>query len=226
LVEQARVSGRKVDEAAMVLDASGTLRVREQLQQHLRPGEELLWYGRPDPAVLFGPGDLSMIPFTVLWLAFAIFWESGVIRSGAGPWPEIWGIPFIAVGLYALAGRFIYKRISKKRTAYGITGERAIIVAGNVVSDMPLGGVPTTVRRSRSGSHASVTFGDLGARRDRDQNWLGRRRRSPAFYANVYGNTGMEPLTRRSYLPFAFYDVAQPAAMLSALSQAQAPANW
>jgi hypothetical protein len=209
-----------------VFDAASTLRVREQVQAYLRPGEELLWCGRPDPAVIFGPGDLSVVPFSILWLAFAIFWESGVIRSGAGPLPEIWGIPFIAIGAYALFGRFIYKRISKKRTVYAITRSRAIIVAGTVVSDMPLGGVPTTVRYSRVGNHASVTFGDLSGRPDREPNVLGRRPRSRAFYANAYGNTGMELLTRRSYLPFAFYDVAEPAAMLAALSQAQAPGNW
>jgi hypothetical protein len=208
-----------------VFDTASTLMVRERVQTYLRPGEELLWYGRPDPAVVFGPGDLFMIPFSILWLAFAIFWESGVIRSGSGPFFAIWGIPFIAIGSYALAGRFIYKRINKKRTVYAITRNRAIIVAGPVVSDMPLGGVPTTVRYSRAGSHASVTFGDLSGPPGRESNVLGRRRRSPAYYANHYGNTGLEPLTRRSYLPFAFYDVADPAAMRAALAKAQAPAN-
>lgn len=210
----------------MVLDAASALRAREQVQAYLRPGEELLWCGRPDPAVVFGPGDLFMIPFSILWLAGAISWESGAIRSGASPFFAIWGIPFIAIGSYALAGRFIYKRISKKRTVYAITRNRAIIVAGTVVSDMPLGGVRTTVRYSRVGNHASVTFGDLSAVSGGEPNVLGRRRRSPAFYANYYGNTGLEPLTRRSYLPFAFYDVADPAAMLAALTEAQAPANW
>jgi hypothetical protein len=207
----------------MVADPQAELRARDRLAGHLQAGEQLLWYGRPDPAVLFGPGDLFMIPFSILWLAFAIFWESGVVRSGGGPFFVIWGIPFIAIGLYAVVGRFIYKRINKKRTVYGITGHRAIVVAGNVVSDMPLGGVPTTVRYSRVGNHASVTFGDLSARPDRHANALGRRPRSRAYYANAYGNTGLEPLTRRSFVPFAFYDVAEPAAMLAALSQAQAP---
>jgi hypothetical protein len=210
----------------MVLDPQTELRVRDELAGRLQPGEQLLWCGRPDPAVLFGPGDLTMIPFSILWLTFAIFWESGVIRSGAGPFFTIWGIPFLAIGSYAVVGRFIYKRFNKKRTVYGITGRRAIIIAGKVFSEMPFGYVPVTVRYSRVGNHASVTFGDLSARPDRDDSLLGRRPRSRAFYANAYGNTGLEPLTRRSYLPFAFYDVAQPAAMLAALSQAQAPGNW
>jgi hypothetical protein len=210
----------------MVLDPQTELRVRDQLAGRLQPGEQLLWCGRPDPAVLFARSDLTTIPFSILWLGFAIFWESGVIRSGGGPFAAIWGIPFIAIGSYMVAGRFIYKRISKKRTVYAITGRRAIIIAGNVFSEMPLGYVPVTVHHSRDGNHASVTFSDLSGRPDREANVLGRRPRSRAYYANVYGNTGMEPLTRRAYLPFAFYDVAQPTAMLAALSQAQAPATW
>jgi hypothetical protein len=210
----------------MVLDPQADRRARDRLAGYLRPGEQLLWSGRPDPAVLLGPGDAFMIPFSIFWLAFAIFWESGVIGSGAGPFFVIWGVPFLAIGSYAVAGRFVYKRINKKRTVYGITGQRAIIVAGNVVSDMPLRGVPTTVRYSRVGNHASVMFGDLSGRPDREPNFLGRRPRSRAYYANAYGNTGMELLTRRSFLPFAFYDVADPAAMLAALSQVQASGSW
>jgi hypothetical protein len=30
---------------------------QQQLQRYLRPEERLLWTGRPDPDVLFGPAD-------------------------------------------------------------------------------------------------------------------------------------------------------------------------
>jgi hypothetical protein len=41
-----------------------------------------------------------------------------------------------------------------------------------------------------------------------------------------YANTGMEPLARGASLPFGFYDVADPAGLLAALTQAQGPAGW
>ena len=48
----------------------------------LRPGEQLLWHGKPDPAVWFTPADLYVIPITVLWCGFAIFWDVGPWRAG------------------------------------------------------------------------------------------------------------------------------------------------
>jgi len=49
----------------------------------------------------------------------------------------------------------------------------------------------------------------------------------PAFFAFGnsatwhYANTGLDPLARSANQPFAFYDVADPEAMLAALDQAR-----
>jgi hypothetical protein len=37
-----------------------------QLQLYLRPGEQLLWSGRPDPNVRFTPADAFLVPFSIL----------------------------------------------------------------------------------------------------------------------------------------------------------------
>jgi len=42
---------------------------------------------------------------------------------------RLWGIPFVAFGLYALAGRFFYDAYRRSRTWYGVSGQRAIIVS-------------------------------------------------------------------------------------------------
>jgi hypothetical protein len=182
------------------------------LQAHLRADEQLLWHGAPDERVWFAPADAFLVPFSVLWCAFAIFWESGVLASGGSGFFAVWGIPFVAIGLYFVAGRFAYKRYRKRRTAYGITSQRALIAEPRAVADIPLQHQPVTVRRTRDGLHASVLFGSTAGLRGRPFGGAA---------SSYYGNTGMEPLARGVSLPFAFYDVANPDAMLAALEYAR-----
>src|SRR5947199_5117480 len=115
------------------------------LHQYLRPGERLLWTGRPDPAVLFGPKDLFLIPFSLMWGGFAIVWEAAVITSGDNPFFVLWGIPFVLIGLYMIAGRFLFKRRRKQKTVYGLTEERALVAVGDSsLSDTPTKYVPAS----------------------------------------------------------------------------------
>lgn len=184
-----------------------------ELQANLRADEQLLWHGVPDQRVWFAPADAFLIPFSFMWCAFAVFWESSVVTGGGPVFAEVWGVPFIAIGGYFVVGRFAYKRYRKGRTTYGITSQRAVIVAPRSFSDMPLQHQPVTVKRTRDGRHASVVFGT-----NADPGRGSLFRTSMTWH---YANTGMEPLARGASLPFAFYDVADPDAMLAALDQAR-----
>jgi hypothetical protein len=78
---------------------------------------------------------------------------------------------------------------------------------------MPLQHQAVTVRKTRDGRHASVLFGPAAG-----------PYRSSAFRSSAtryYANTGMDPFARGASLPLAFYDVADPDAMLAALDQAR-----
>ncbi len=185
-----------------------------RLQAYLRPGEQLLWCGRPDPRLWFTGADLYLIPFSVLWCGFAIFWEAGASRSG-GPLFAVFGVPFIAIGLYMVAGRFFYKHYRKKQTVYGITTQRALVAAGaRSFADAPWPHQSVTIRRARDGTHASVILENTAVTA------RGRGRRSQA--SSMPGNTGLEYLPGgRTSPPVAFYDVADAAAMLAALDQAR-----
>jgi hypothetical protein len=187
----------------------------EQVREHLRDDEELLWRGAPDESVRFTAQDAFLVPISILWCGFALIWEAAAFSSSSPPFFKLWGIPFVAVGLYFVAGRFFYKSYRKRRTGYAITGYRAMIVGPRSFADLPLRDQPVTIRRSRDSRHASVTF----------ENALmpgtGQRRRwgMPGYVAGP--NTGMELLSPGIRQPFAFYDVASPDAMLRALDQAR-----
>lgn len=112
--------------------------------QELLPGETIQWTGRPNPGVIFHAEDSTVIPFSLFWGGFAIFWLLGA----SGIWdifsnrPDktfqwfgiIWGTPFALFGQYLIWGRFVYARWKKKRTYYAITTRRALIVVDRLRS--------------------------------------------------------------------------------------------
>lgn len=179
----------------------------EELQLYLRPQERVFWAGRPDPEVIFSPSDAFMVPFSLMWGGFAIFWEAGVIRSDAPAFFRLWGVPFVLIGLYMIFGRFFYKRRQKERTVYAVTDQRAIaLTGGTTLADSPLKYQPITVKRSRDRKHATVLVGNgPGA-------WRG---------SAMYANTGMDFFGRASAGMFGFFDVAEPDEMLQAIEQAR-----
>ena len=66
---------------------------RSIFQQDLRSGEEIRWIGQPDASRIFSLADIGIIPFSLLWGGFAVFWEimalSIAIRQGATRGPAI-----------------------------------------------------------------------------------------------------------------------------------------
>jgi len=183
---------------------------RARILPLLRQGEQLLWAGRPDPGVRFTGADAFLVPFSILWGGFAVFWELAAISQVKQPIFVLWGIPFVLVGLYFIFGRFIFKRRRKLATVYALTNRRAIVCTGDrSVSDSPVGGLPTKVDRSRDGRHVSVTFGGAGL--------------SALF--GMYQNTGLDFFGLGLGQTVAFYDVDDGDGLLRALDQAQAGAG-
>ncbi len=93
------------------------------LQTELDPNEQLLWTGQPRHDIVFCGADVFVIPFSLLWGGFAIFWEVSVIRSGADWFGPIFGIPFVLVGLYMIVGRFIIDAQQRTHTLYTVTNK-------------------------------------------------------------------------------------------------------
>jgi hypothetical protein len=130
------------------------------IENELVKGERLLWSGRPDPHRLFARSDAFLVPFSLMWGGFAIFWEVAVILEGWG-FGVVWGIPFVAFGLYLIAGRFFVKARRRRRTHYAVTDRRVLSVEdGGATRAAFLSSIPTVNARLRDDGSGSVTFGN------------------------------------------------------------------
>ena len=92
------------------------LDVCSRLQSSLAPGESLLWCGRPRQGVMFRKADALMIPFSVMWAGFAVFWVIGAKSSGAPAPFWSFGLIFVAIGLYLVVGRFVVDAMVRNKT--------------------------------------------------------------------------------------------------------------
>lgn len=158
----------------------------------LDSGERLLWSGQPRRGLRLSSQDIFLIPFSLLWGGFAIFWEVSAIAMTAKAGPvgyvfPLFGLPFVFAGLYLIFGRFFVDAYLRERTFYGVTNERIIIVSGFFSRQIKslqlrtLTDVSLTERGDRTGT---ITFGPTSPFNSffGGSSWPGRSRvSSPSF---------------------------------------------
>ena len=173
------------------------------LAQQLDPGERMLWSGQPRGGIRLRVQDAFLIPFSVLWCGFAIFWEVGVVRSHAPFFFMLWGIPFVCVGLFFVFGRFLFDAYNRARIFYGVTNERILIVSGLFARQTKslqlrtLTDVSLTQRGDGSGTitfgptHSMNAFFPAGA-------WPGAGRYAPPAFDLIENAKGVYDLIRQA----------------------------
>ena len=93
----------------------------------LLPGEHIRWSGRAGRGLLFSSRDVFLIPFSLLWCGFVVFWETMAVRGNAPPFFRLWGAAFLCVGLYFVAGRFVLDAWMRQGMRYALTDSRILI---------------------------------------------------------------------------------------------------
>lgn len=106
------------------------LDVEQIVSRELEAGERLLWCGRPAQGLRVRRADAFAIPFSLIWTAFFVFWEASALRTGAPLFFRLWGAPFLIMGAYLVFGRFVADARRRRRTLYGVTDQRIIVIAG------------------------------------------------------------------------------------------------
>jgi hypothetical protein len=140
------------------------------IQPELTSGERILWAGKPNTGVVLHREDRFLIPFSLFWGGFSVFWEMGVAGdwgpiSHSSPWISgmIWGIPFVLIGQYLVWGRFLYAWWLKKRTHYAVTDRRVIAIqlgSRRRVASVFLDTLPTLIKERGPKDTGTLRFAD------------------------------------------------------------------
>lgn len=125
---------------------------------YITSGESILWRGKPDKGNLLTHQDIFLIPFSIVWCGFAIFWELCVIQTGFTPF-ILFGIPFVCVGLYLVVGRFFWTAWIRKRTAYVITNRKIIRARGNRIDMIESRNMPPVRLEAYRNGNGTITIG-------------------------------------------------------------------
>jgi hypothetical protein len=137
------------------------------LMREISPAERLLWSGMPRQGIRFRGGDLFAIPFSLLWGGFAIFWEYNVVISNKAPFFFVlWGVPFVLVGIYIIAGRFFFDSYRRSQTYYAVTDQRLLILSGiwsREVKALSLQNLNEISLTERSDGGGDIAFGSINS---------------------------------------------------------------
>jgi len=135
--------------------------IASQFRPFLLAGEHVTWTGRPARGFRLYANDIFLVPFSLMWGGFAVFWELTVLRQGGLSYFSAWGVPFVIVGLYVVLGRFAVDAWIRSRTVYALTNRRALLlrrVAGEKLLTSQLGAA--VLERGRNGA-GTLRFGRL-----------------------------------------------------------------
>lgn len=137
--------------------------VPAEITRELSVGERVLWSGQPRRGISLVAADLGLIPFSLMWGGFAFYWEWSVLHSGAPAFFAIWGIPFVAIGVYMIIGRFFVDAWHRSRIFYAVTNERVLIVDtlfSTVVKSLSLRTLSEMTLTDHSEGTGTILFGN------------------------------------------------------------------
>jgi hypothetical protein len=146
--------------------------------------------------------DTFVIPFSLLWCGFAIFWEASVLMTDSPWFFKVWGVPFVLVGLYFVFGRFIVDARLRQHTVYGVTSARVIIISGLLhesVQSLHLRGLADISLSEKPDGSGNVVLGRtsiLGALVI--PGWPGSRQYTPPTFEGISQARTVYDLIRRA----------------------------
>ncbi len=129
---------------------------------YLDPGERVLWEGAPSARLfLLHKADIVLVPFSLLWMGGVLIAAPTMVFGNTALFVKFFGLFFLAVGAYAVIGRFLIDFLIRRRTRYALSSRRAFIATsafGRSLSELPI--TPELQVHLKDGRLGSVTLGE------------------------------------------------------------------
>jgi hypothetical protein len=128
----------------------------------LLDGETIVWSGRPGQGVRLTSRDGLLIPFSLMWGGFAVFWELSVMQGSAPVFFRLFGAAFVLIGLYFIAGRFVVDAWIRSKTNYAVTTRRILIARSEPFSSfisLSLNRLPDVELQEDATGRGTLRFG-------------------------------------------------------------------
>ena len=128
----------------------------------LLPREKVLWSGRPGQGIILTRSDALLIPFSLMWGGFAVFWEASVLSTHAPLFFALWGVPFVLAGLFITVGRFLLDAWLRGRILYALTDRRILFLRSRpwpAFKAVRLDTLPEATLNEGSDGRGTIRFG-------------------------------------------------------------------
>ncbi|MDR3499036.1 MAG: PH domain-containing protein [Parvibaculum sp.] len=126
-------------------------------------GEHILWTGKAGRGILLTSRDVFLIPFSILWCGFAIFWTSTASSMGNAPaFFPLFGLLFVFVGLYFVFGRFLFDAWVRRGLNYAVTDRRILILRASPMESFTtinLDHLPELELKEKGDGSGTIRFG-------------------------------------------------------------------
>lgn len=137
-------------------------RAIEEVNRELKPGEQILWAGRPRSGLSFEIGDVILIPGLLAWFAALMYALCVNFARRGNLLILMWASPLVLFGIYGLIGRFMFDAFRRSRIFYGLSDRRIIIIKtlfGRRVSHFHLSLLPAIQLFERSNRSGTIALG-------------------------------------------------------------------
>lgn len=105
-----------------------TVAITNDFDGRLLPNERIQWVGKPPDDIRFSARDIFLVPFSLAWLGFAVFWTFSAASGGAPVFFWVWGAGFVAIGVFFAFGRFAVDAWMRSLLSYAVTDRRVLIL--------------------------------------------------------------------------------------------------